>query len=428
MLPAILPQLTDAIPLDPATEAPQLLPEQATEPEGTFAGFLSLRLDVMATPGGESLPDGGSPLPLAELPTDAAPQTADLAQGDLPDIELAGLSPVPVAKQDGGVAQAVTPIWTRSLQTLISQSADAGPSGTLNTHTAQSELPDDVLVGSRTATDAAKTLPPGGSEAARPLPAEVLAQRLAPATQEKPAKRVETDLRVGLTKAPSIDGTVSPARAADKTPLPEIRPVVRPEAVTAETRLAADQILPRDAGGQTTTQTTAPQALQATTTPATFSVQQPANASTGVQQLVPIEVPVRDQAWGSQLGDRVLMMAGSKTQTAEIRLTPAEMGPVRVQVSVEDGNANLTFQAQHAVTRDAIEQALPRLRELLAENGITLSQTSVGEQGTQQGKRDAESAGGPGVTSDADLPPETEEQSEGAQSLHVTTGLVDTFA
>ena len=150
--------------------------------------------------------------------------------------------------------------------------------------------------------------------------------------------------------------------------------------------------------------------------------------STGLQQLVPIEVPVRDQAWGDQLGDRVLVMAGSKTQTAEIRLTPAEMGPVRVQVSVDDGNATLAFQAQHAVTRDAIEQALPRLRELLAENGITLSQTSVGEQGTQQGNRDAGSASGTGVTSDADLPPETQEQSEQARSPHVANGLVDTFA
>ena len=236
MLPAILPQLTDAIPLDPATEAPQLLPEQAIEPEGTFAGFLSMRLDVMATPGGESLPDGGNPLPLPELPTDEAPPTADLAPGDLPDVELAGMSPAPLATQDGRSAQAVTPIWTRSLQTLISQSADAGPSQT--THTAQSELPDDVLVGSRIATDAAKIPPPGGSEGARLPSAEGLLQGLAAVTQQKPMKRVETDPRVGLTKAPSIDGAVSAVRTADRTPLPEIRPVMQPEALTAELRVS----------------------------------------------------------------------------------------------------------------------------------------------------------------------------------------------
>ena len=94
-----------------------------------------------------------------------------------------------------------------------------------------------------------------------------------------------------------------------------------------------------------------------------------------------IGTPVRDSAWGEKLGERVMMLAGNQIKTADIRLTPADLGPLRVKLSIEDGTANVTFHAQHAVTREAIEQALPRLREMLAESGLSLGQASVSDRG-----------------------------------------------
>lgn len=94
-----------------------------------------------------------------------------------------------------------------------------------------------------------------------------------------------------------------------------------------------------------------------------------------------INTPVRSAAWGEKLGERVLLLSGSQLKTAEIRLTPADLGPLRVKVTIEDGAANVTFQANHAVTREAIEQAMPRLRELLADNGLSLGQTDVSDHG-----------------------------------------------
>ena len=99
---------------------------------------------------------------------------------------------------------------------------------------------------------------------------------------------------------------------------------------------------------------------------------------------------VRDPAWGEQIADRVVLMAGKQLRSAEIRLTPAELGPLRVQVSVDEGAANVTFHAQHSVTRDALEQALPRLREMLAENGLSLGQADVSDRGVGGGEADAE--------------------------------------
>jgi len=142
-----------------------------------------------------------------------------------------------------------------------------------------------------------------------------------------------------------------------------------------------------------------------------------------------IGTPVRDPAWGEQIGQRVMLMAANQLQTAEIRLTPAEMGPLRVQVSLDDGATNVSFHAQHAVTREAIEQALPRLREMLAENGLSLGQADVGEHGVSEGHkdRDADDQLQDSLAEDGQEASGDDEQRRTAEVL-TPNGLVDTFA
>jgi flagellar hook-length control protein FliK len=78
------------------------------------------------------------------------------------------------------------------------------------------------------------------------------------------------------------------------------------------------------------------------------------------------------------LGDRLLMMADKALQSATIRLQPESMGPMEIRIAVDDdGAARVVFSAQHGQTREALEAALPRLRELLAEQGLALQQASV---------------------------------------------------
>jgi flagellar hook-length control protein FliK len=116
-----------------------------------------------------------------------------------------------------------------------------------------------------------------------------------------------------------------------------------------------------------------------------------------------INTPVRDAAWGDKLGECLLMLSGNQLKTAELKLTPADMGPLRVRISIEEGAAHVSFHAQHAVTREAIEQALPRLREMLADSGLSLGQADVSEQGVADGKADREfvSGGNAGASGDA---------------------------
>lgn len=140
-----------------------------------------------------------------------------------------------------------------------------------------------------------------------------------------------------------------------------------------------------------------------------------------------INVPVQDPAWDTMLSEHVKILANSKFQNAEIRLTPAEMGPLRVQLTIEDGVANVSFQAQHAVTREAIELAMPKLREMLAENGLTLNQANVSGDGVRHGERDNDKPDPGSTQAVVNSEVELEERAEARNARPGDNALVDTF-
>lgn len=102
----------------------------------------------------------------------------------------------------------------------------------------------------------------------------------------------------------------------------------------------------------------------------------PVTADTVLPQQV-IPQPVTSPVWSSMLGDRVVWMVGRQQQFAEIHLNPPALGPLEIRLSVQDGQASLTFTTQHIPVREALEAATPRLREMLGESGISLGSVAV---------------------------------------------------
>jgi flagellar hook-length control protein FliK len=64
----------------------------------------------------------------------------------------------------------------------------------------------------------------------------------------------------------------------------------------------------------------------------------------------------------------------------EIQLHPPELGPLRLLLRMEGAELAVQFSAPHAATREALEQGLPRLRELLHAHGLALVQAQVSDQ------------------------------------------------
>ncbi|MBJ7267928.1 flagellar hook-length control protein FliK [Idiomarina abyssalis] len=94
-----------------------------------------------------------------------------------------------------------------------------------------------------------------------------------------------------------------------------------------------------------------------------------------------------------KLQERINIMMSRNIQRADIRLDPPELGSVQIRVNMSGEQASVQFQVQSAQAKDAIETAMPRLREMLEQQGIDLADTQVGEQ-SKEGERTAGGQGG----------------------------------
>ncbi|GIX37323.1 MAG: hypothetical protein KatS3mg127_0562 [Silanimonas sp.] len=95
--------------------------------------------------------------------------------------------------------------------------------------------------------------------------------------------------------------------------------------------------------------------------------------------------PLHGARFSEDLGARLQWMAGRGGGEATLRIAPEGLGPVEIRLSLEGDRVDLGFHAAQAETRHALEQALPRLRELLAQQGLSLGQADVGERMPSRG-------------------------------------------
>jgi flagellar hook-length control protein FliK len=97
-----------------------------------------------------------------------------------------------------------------------------------------------------------------------------------------------------------------------------------------------------------------------------------------------INTSFRDQNWGTDFGQKVVWLVNSDKQSAQLTLNPPQMGPIDISITVDKGHATASFASANSDVREAIETALPRLREMFASAGIQLGQTNVGAESFQQ--------------------------------------------
>ena len=105
---------------------------------------------------------------------------------------------------------------------------------------------------------------------------------------------------------------------------------------------------------------------------------------------------VGTDAWNDQVGQKVIYMVGAEDQTASLTLNPPDLGPLQVVLSVSNGQADVTFSSNQLEVRQALENALPRLQEMMSESGIALGNATVnaGMSNGQAQQDQAAAAGG----------------------------------
>ncbi|MGO0792824.1 flagellar hook-length control protein FliK [Herbaspirillum seropedicae] len=194
--------------------------------------------------------------------------------------------------------------------------------------------------------------------------------------------------------------------------------------------------------GKATTETvaTAKQELpQATPTPVVMPAMQQALAANQTQAVFgttytdKIQPNVGSAGWDQAVGNKITWMATGGIQSASLTLNPPDLGPMQVVLNVHNQQADATFITAQPEVKQALEAAMPKLREMMDQAGIQLGQATVntgmpnqqqGANGGQQQARSSSGAGGAGQEQDGEI------AITGAATATTTSGLglVDTFA
>lgn len=99
----------------------------------------------------------------------------------------------------------------------------------------------------------------------------------------------------------------------------------------------------------------------------------------------PTPLPLRHPEQSAQaLQEQVQFLLNRKLDTVEIRLDPPELGNLQIKLHLNQDQAQVGIVVQNSHARELLEQTLPRLREMLAQQGIQLGQTQVQQQSQQQ--------------------------------------------
>ncbi|EGR1093177.1 flagellar hook-length control protein FliK [Vibrio cholerae] len=98
-------------------------------------------------------------------------------------------------------------------------------------------------------------------------------------------------------------------------------------------------------------------------------------------------VPLNKEMAADQLAERVQMMMSKNLKNIDIRLDPPELGRMHIRMNMQGDGATVHFTVANQHAREALEQTMPRLREMLAQQGVQLGDTSVQQQSAGQQQR-----------------------------------------
>ena len=286
---------------------------------------------------------------------------------------------------------------------------------------ASAQLPASVRVAAAAAAE------PALDASALPLP-QALASALMPAAARQPglstvvaSSKANPGQQTFADTALALDASTLPGGLAPSNLVPKTAPANALSAVRSEPLHKEVLATPAfdTASFRTEPPVASPIAAQATdigsSTP-TRGVPEPSAV---------VQTRVGERGWDQAVGDKLVWMVNQKHQVAQLHLNPPDLGPLKIAISLDQSQASAQFFSAHASVREALEVAMPRLREMLAESGITLGNTSVGTEAfrepTQQQPRAQVAQSG---TVAADSRP----VSSGERLLRPLLGLVDTFA
>jgi flagellar hook-length control protein FliK len=86
--------------------------------------------------------------------------------------------------------------------------------------------------------------------------------------------------------------------------------------------------------------------------------------------------------------EKVMLMISQKLQRFDITLDPPELGNMQVRVNLQGEQATVNFVVQNQQAKDALEQNMHKLKDMLAEQGVDVGDSNVEQQSQQSDTED----------------------------------------
>ena len=230
-----------------------------------------------------------------------------------------------------------------------------------------------------------------------------------PTTQAAPAETAALPEEAPPLNAARSEHPAIALNQASVPPLPDVAQARRSpaEAINAATSPRQEPAIPEAATTPRPVETvalpTAGSPLQAGVSSTAALLRPDAATPPTVPPTTPDVVDLNQKNWGRTLGQQLSWMVNNQLQQAEIRVNPPDLGPIELRVSLQHNQTSVTFFCHEAAVREALETALPRLREMLGSQGITLNQAQVSDQSLAH--QQAGSGGHPSFSQHDDRPP-----------------------
>ena len=158
---------------------------------------------------------------------------------------------------------------------------------------------------------------------------------------------------------------------------------------------------------------------------ATTPLQVQSSESKGITaQNLELRPSITESNWPEHFNQQILWLRQQQVNTAIIKLNPQEFGPLEVSIHLIKDETSINITTHTPQVRDLIEQAIPRLREMMTEQGLNLSQVNIESNGNQHQPQQQNQA-----STYSNAQPGEEQQAIAEPLLRkITKGLIDYFA
>jgi len=91
-------------------------------------------------------------------------------------------------------------------------------------------------------------------------------------------------------------------------------------------------------------------------------------------------IAIYKKEFAAEMKDKVMVMINQKLQQVDIQLDPPELGNVHVRVNLQHEQASVSFIVQNQQAKEALEQHMGKLRDMLGDSGVDVGDSNVDQQ------------------------------------------------